>query len=216
MRAIGRRAGLIALACLPSLAGAQDIRHEESPVWSGSSVRDNTMTVRLRDAAQDYRQNAPIPRIALYDLCFPANAAEFQQLGGNGVLLVTAVVQDSTELPAPRVYVRDASHHDRDLHRLGLACGRLPDRETRIAATFGAYRCDALYVLPVAVGSGAGELFVDFAAHREGFRLARFGARWPEWLEGVTAASSEPVADSTFNAFIRREYPGPSARILQR
>lgn len=207
---------LLTLVSLASSANAQAGKHLESAAgWNAAPVSDSMMSTRLRHAAQDYRQYAPIPRIALYDLGYPSSAQEYSALGGNAVLLVTAVVRDSSELPATHVYVREGAAGDRELHRLGVACGRVATAEVAVATTFGKYRCDALYVLPLVLRAGTGELLVDFAAHRQGFRLVQFDGQLPQYLRDLRVPASPSVPDTAFATFLAREYPGLADRILR-
>jgi len=210
-------AGAIALAGCPSVIRAQVAKHVEEPVnWAGAPVSDSVMSARLREAARQFRQYAPMPRIALYDLAYPADTLEYQRLRGNGVFLVTAVAQDSTELPVARVFLRDPAAGERELRRLGVACGHLPDTEVSIIGTFGTFRCDAFYVMPIELRAGTGDVLVDFAAHRQGFRVVQFDGEVPPAFRGLRPSGSAPVADSVFASLLAREYPGLAARILRR
>jgi hypothetical protein len=61
---------------------------------------------RIASAAIQYQAYRPIPRIALFDIAFPANAEEYRSLSGYGVVVVSAVTQAVDELPPSRVFVR--------------------------------------------------------------------------------------------------------------
>src|SRR6266702_4239527 len=164
----------IAFAALSSAARAQAPLHLESDVgWSHGSVSNAALDARLAAAALQYRSYAPIPRIAFFDLAYPKDSAEAAAMNGYAVLVVTAVVQDSTELPLPQVYVRSVNG-DRELPLVARIASWLPASDTIVRPTFGRFRLDACYLLPIAARASQGDLLVDFATHRQGFRLIHF------------------------------------------
>src|SRR3989475_10537485 len=95
------------------------------------------------------------------------------------VLVVTAVAQDSTELPPASVYLR-AGPGDTKLPRAAgvQSRGGSPD----VKGTFGAFRVDVLYLLPVKQMLGEGDVLVDFAAHRRGLRRSHLSRQAPRAL----------------------------------
>ena len=114
-RALPRYVACVAFVALTASARAQAPVHLESDAgWSHGSVSNGALDARLAAAARQYRSYAPVPRIAFFDLAYPKDSTEAAAMNGYAVLVVTAVVQDSTELPLPRVYVRSVSG-DRDL-----------------------------------------------------------------------------------------------------
>ncbi len=109
-RALHPYAVCIALAALSSAAWAQAPLHLETDAgWSHGAVSNAALDARLAAAALQYRSYAPVPRIAFFDLAYPKDSTEAAAMHGYAVLVVTAVVQDSTELPLPHVYVRAAA-----------------------------------------------------------------------------------------------------------
>mgnify|MGYP007037813686 CR=1 FL=1 len=72
--------------------------------WHRNAVDNAHMNRRIADAAEQYKEYAPIPRIAFYDIGFPKDQAEFEELNGYGILLVSALSQDASELPIKKVY----------------------------------------------------------------------------------------------------------------
>src|SRR2546426_1728471 len=116
-RALHPYAACIAFAALSSAARAQAPLHLESDAgWSHGSVSNAALDARLAAAAVQYRSYAPVPRIAFFDLAYPKDSTEAAAMNGYTVLVVTAVVQDSTELPLPRVYVRSVSGNRSEEH----------------------------------------------------------------------------------------------------
>src|SRR6266487_1956348 len=176
-RALHSYAVCIAFAALSSPAWAQAALHLETDAgWSHGAVSNAALDARLAAAALQYRSYAPVPRIAFFDLAYPKDSTEAAAMHGYAVLVVTAVVQDSTELPLPHVYVRSVNG-DRELPLVARVASWLPASDTIVRPTFGRFRLDASYLLPVAARASQGDLLVDFATHRQGFRLIHFRGR---------------------------------------
>src|SRR5437016_12659679 len=155
------------------------------------------------------------PRIAFFDLAYPKDSTEAAAMHGYAVLVVTAVVQDSTELPLPHVYVRSVNG-DRELPLVARVASWLPVSDTIVRATFGRFRLDASYLLPLAARASQGDLLVDFAIHRQGFRLIHFAGDVPEPVRRLqfTGTPSGQPAPSTVWAMVQREYPDLAAALL--
>src|SRR6266516_2674306 len=201
-RALHSYAVCIAFAALSSPAWAQAALHLETDAgWSHGAVSNAALDARLAAAALQYRSYAPVPRIAFFDLAYPKDSTEAAAMHGYAVLVVTAVVQDSTELPLPLV-ARVASW--------------LPASDTIVRPTFGRFRLDASYLLPVAARASQGDLLVDFATHRQGFRLIHFAGDVPEPVRRLrfTGTPSGQPAPSTVWAVVQREYPDLAAALL--
>jgi len=215
-RALHPYAACIAFAALSSAARAQAPLHLESDAgWSHGSVSNAALDARLAAAAVQYRSYAPVPRIAFFDLAYPKDSTEAAAMNGYAVLVVTAVVQDSTELPLPHVYVRSVSG-DHELPLIARVASWLPATDTIVRATFGRFRLDASYLLPLTARASQGDLLVDFAIHRQGFRLIHFAGDVPEPVRRLrfTGTSAEQPAPSTVWVMVRREYPDLAAALL--
>src|SRR6266702_2117598 len=217
-RALPRYVACVAFVALTASARAQSPVHLESDVgWSHGSVSNAALDARLAAAALQYRSYAPIPRIAFFDLAYPKDSAEAAAMNGYAVLVVTAVVQDSTELPLPHVYVRSVSG-DHELPLVARIASWLPASDTIVRPTFGRFRLDACYLLPIAARASQGDLLVDFATHRQGFRLIHFAGDVPEPVRRLrfTGTSAEQPAASTVWAMVQREYPDLAAALVPR
>src|SRR5256886_6808793 len=101
---------------------------------------------------------------------FPYTTLFRSAMHGYAVLVVTAVVQDSTELPLPHVYVRSVNG-DRELPLVARVASWLPVSDTIGRPPFGRVCLDAAYLLPIAGRASQGDLLVDFATHPPGVRL---------------------------------------------
>jgi len=201
------------LGSIALLAAAQVTQHVEQNLgWANGPVSNTALDGRLSQAAAQYRSYAPVPRIAFYDIAFPKDCAELAAMNDQAVLVVTAVAQDSTELPPASVYLR-AGPGDTKLPRAAGVQSRVisPD----VKGTFGAFRVDVLYLLPVKQMLGEGDVLVDFAAHRQGFRLAHLSGQVPKPLAACpeTRTPVQPPAGSVLWGLVRREYPDLSQAV---
>lgn len=197
------------LAGQPTLASAQDQRHiVSSAMWSRTPLSDSGMTVRLRSAALEYRSYAPVPRIALYEFGYAANNKEHLSLNGYAGLTVTAMSQDSLELPLGRLFFRDAGGGELELVPLATVCRELDSSHAEISATLGRYRCDAIYAVPGTIRTQVGHLMVDYRIRRRDFRLASFDGTIPQALADLDLSVTGPLpAHAVLRAFLVREFP---------
>jgi hypothetical protein len=180
---------------------------EEKPL-SRAPVTPENMRRRIEEAAAKYQEHAPVPRILLYDIGYPRDAEEYARLDGHAVLLVTALSQERGELPLRRLYV-SAGGREVELKPLKLALSEQTAALDLAARTFGPFREDALYLLPLHLRARAGELLADFASNRTRMKLADFGTPLPDDVSGFGVkppTGSGPSADA-LQEFIRREYP---------
>ena len=199
----------------PPTAYAQDVIHLEGAAeWNNNPASDAKMTARLNRAAVEYRKHAPIPRIAMFDIGYPLDSAEYRSLHGFAAIMVTTVSQDSAELPLARLFFRASTGRETNLASVVQSCGRLLPSDSIIRDTFGKYRCDALYLFPVTFGATPGELLADFAIRRFGFRLAQFGEAIPPALRKLPLGppGSPPLLGDAL-PFVNREFPA-FARLL--
>jgi hypothetical protein len=200
------------IGAVPPCAFAQ--QHVETTLgWSKTAVTNTALDARIRDAAKQYRTYAPIPRTAFFDIAYPKDSSEAQALSGYAVMVVTALVQDSTELPLTELYFRTASG-DRPFDLYSSVASTVVD--TVISATFGRFRLDALYLIPLASRLVTGELLADFATHRRGFRLGQFDGQVPEQLQhlGTVRTPQHLPPDAAVAIIVRREYPDLAPLLL--
>jgi len=177
--------------------------------WNNKPVTPAALQQRIETAAVQYAQYAPVARVAFYDIAFPRNADEYSALDGYAVLLITALSQEQTELPLKKVYVR-ADGKEIELKQISAVLSKQSNASDQAAKTFGAYRVDALYLLPVHLHSKNGDLVIDFAKNRDGFKLAEFS---PEAASPLGSLPNKPPvgaapAEAALMRFIEREYPG--------
>lgn len=184
----------------------RESHREESLGWSSGPVSNSALDASLREAAVRYRANAPVPRYAFFDIACPRDSVEAAALNGYAILVVTALVQDKSEIPLRRIYFR-SSNGDQQVRLHAAVASRITDSSIR--ATFGAFRYDAAYLLPLALRVMAGDLLLDFAAHRQEFRLARFTGDIPDPIRrlGPLSPPRGRPSKAAINNLIRREYP---------
>lgn len=82
----------------------------------GSAHRGKDVA-RIAESASEHRDYAPIPRAAFFDIAYPDDRGEYAALAGYGLLLVTIVTQDSTEIPLSCLHLRGEGGADGDTLR---------------------------------------------------------------------------------------------------
>ncbi len=196
-----------AVALLSPALGATQVAHLESNMAWTNGTRA-ALNARLRDAANEYRKYAPVPRVALYDVAYPKDCGELATMKGFAILAVTAVAQDSTELPPSEVYAV-VTGAQTPLFQVAGGQSHVASSDTLVSATFGTFRYDALYLLPVSASRAQAEVLVDFAAHRRGFRLATLSGQIPQRLRSCVPSSTktETPNSAAIGEFVQREYP---------
>jgi hypothetical protein len=75
--------------------------------------------------------------------------------------------------------------------------------------TFGRFRSDALYLLPVYLRMKTADLFVDFAENDLGMKVAVFGTPVSESVRKlkISPPSGKGPNEPFLTEFVKREYP---------
>ena len=137
-----------------------------------------------------------------YDICFPANAPEYEALGKNAILMVRASSAISTELPLRSVYVTVKGLRT-NLQRVHLEPRQeAGDKSEQVA----------FYLLPLRFIKSDAALAADFTGARQGFGMTQFSARaLPKEMPPFARLDEydQPVdADlATVREVLLREYP---------
>jgi hypothetical protein len=197
---------LLLLTALGLPAQAQIVHYESRLTLSRTPVTNAALDAKIHQVAVQARSYAPVPRVAFYDIAYPADSSEYLAMHGYALLVVTVIDQDSSELPPARVYVPSAAG-DHNLLLVSLRPSIVAD--TGVRATFGSQRVDALYLLPVPLRNQGGALLLDFAKNRQGFRLGLFDSPLPAAVGAMTqlrTASDLPPLTVVL-AMFHREYP---------
>jgi hypothetical protein len=181
---------------------------EEASVWKNEAATPARMNQRIEEAAIKFAPHAPVPRLVLYDIGYPNSEQEYAALDGNAVILFTALSQVRDELPLQRVYVLSEGK-EIELKLLKVVLAELPQTDTASVKTFGRFRADALYLLPMSLRAKNGDLLVNFQKNRQAFKVAAFGTPLRDELNKllqIKSAGAGP-SQSTLETFIKREYP---------
>ncbi len=172
--------------------------------WRNQPATPERMNQRIEQAS--VRVNGPVPRGILYDIAFPRDNEELQALNGYAVILLTSLAHDRNELPLQRVYV-SLDGQETELKQIRLVLSQQTDPNRLSVKMFGAFRADALYLLPAYLRLSPGSLIADFAGGKS-LKVATFGTPVSADVAKLdikpsTATPSNEVVEQ----FIRREYP---------
>jgi len=191
-----------------SVLGQSTINSESK--WRRQPVDNATMNQRAVELAEQYKQYAPIPRIALYDIGYPKDKAEFDELNGYAILLIAAWSQSPNELPLKRAYMTLSDGKTVELKGIKQISVKEESAASQVAKTFGQYRTDTLYLFPVFLRFQAGNLLIDFSQNRIGMKVASFDGNKPEGIGFLPETKPNPAKsiEKALQAFIKREYPG--------
>lgn len=166
---------------------------------------------RIREAAEEYKAAGEIPRIALYDVAFPASQKELTELNQNAVVLITALTKDPLELPLRRVFVADGKQ-EVELTKLSALMSQV--HTDLVARVFGQNRQDSMFLLPVRLTWKKATLKLDFAKNRSGFTVGQLNPPPPangmSWSE--KPAGDRVPSQAALEHLIEREYPGLLAK----
>lgn len=184
-------------------ASAQELRR--APGLPGT-VSPATIEQRVDAAVERLRQQGKsVDRLVEIDSYLPANQAEYDRLGGNGVALLSALTREQSELPLARVYL-SVGGREIDLVPIGSA-QRLPVSRKMTAEGFR-FREDRFYLLPAIEVKKDGFIIVDWSANRSGFRVYALPMTSGGWMEtGKLGSPGKPDPDALV-AVLRREYGG--------
>jgi len=192
------------LACC-LLASAEEAPH----TWRSRPATPARMAERLAQAADLAAAQAPVSFVALYDIAYPYNEGEYDRLGGNAILLITALTQQRAELPLKRVYVVDQNRAV-ELRELKAVLSGPGERSAKAVKVFGPYRSDGLYLLPIRLRLKPSELYVEFGGALSNVRVATFGGpASPAVATVLSRVTRDPsLAEEFVREFTQREYPG--------
>jgi len=176
--------------------------------WRNQPATPARISQQIEDAAVQYAQYAPVPRIVFFDIGYPQDEKESAALDANAVILFTALSQDRDELPLKRVYAVSEGK-EIELKLLKIVLAELPTTDTASAKAFGRFRADALFLLPISLRVKNCDLLVDFQKKRLAFKVTTLGTPLPEELKNLPRVRSTGAgpSPSTLEAFIKREYP---------
>ena len=182
--------------------------------WHKNNVSLAGMDQRISDAAEKFKQYGQIPKIAFYDIGYPKDEKEFDELNGYGFLLIVALAQDEKNLPLKRVFVAEDGKVT-ELKLVKSVLSKSADTESLVYKTFGSFRMDALYAFPVYLRMKKGDLISEFGLGGEGLKMASFDGRKPLNIKilpdkmptesGLPDAASEKFIKENIRVFLKIE-----------
>jgi len=194
-------------ACLGTPAGAQIV--SKSPP-SQHAVTPADMDKRLEEQAADTKKIAPrAARVALVDFAWPMSREEYRATAKFVVVLVVAVSQQEQELPLKRLYVQSGGRTVA-LQKIASERRSVPEG-SEVEKVFGRFREDSFYLAPAGAMMRKGDLLIDFAINRSGFRVYELPGTPPDFVRAdrnpnpARGAKPDPGA---LRAMIEREYAG--------
>ena len=175
--------------------------------WSSSPVSSAALDPHIRNAIKQLGSKGPVSRAAFYDITYPRDSMELGETGGYGILLVTAIVHDSTDIPLTRVYAHTAAG-DQNLVPFAAVASRIAPSNSGLVRTVGPFRFDAVYLFPVAARLELGELVAAFADSNTQSALVHLDRTKvvPAWV-GRAGWPSVGPSPSAIWELIEREYP---------
>jgi len=124
-------------------------------------------------------------------------------------VLVSAVSQSADELPLKRVYIENASGTIA-LQKIASIRRDVPQK-SQIFAMLGPYREDSFYLAPAGSMMRKGQVMVDFAVRRTGFRLYELPGTPPAFVKAdrnpMPAFDAKPNP-AALKTLLEREYTG--------
>ena len=204
---------IMSLFILATAAAAIPPHQKPTPlgetVWRTEPATPERMNQRIAEAAVKYQDHAPIARAVFYDIGYPANKQEFANLDGCAVILISALSQEQDELPLKRVYVL-ADAQQIELKSVQKVLVDQSGTSSPSTKTFGNYRADALYLLPVYLRLKATEVLVDFAKNKNDYKIATFGTEVDASVSNLprNVPTGSGPSENILKDFIKREFPG--------
>jgi hypothetical protein len=199
--------GLLALF-VAQAASAQTLT--KRPVSRGE-VSYAEMTERLEQSAIRTAKSAPkgAARGSSVDFCWASSPEEYRVLEKHVLVLVSAVTQDSAELPLRRVYVTTGGK-ETELIRLSSQLSGVK-KGSKTFSVLGPYREDGFYLAPAGLMMSDGYLQADFAVRRNGFNLYKLPGTPPDFIKADSNPMPAPDAKPdtpALKALLQREYSG--------
>lgn len=206
---------LVAGVALPVLLAslAAGLRSQQQPpeiptTWHSRPATPERMNQRLEDAAAQAKGYAPLPFVSLYDIGYPNDRAEYAALNGHCVFLLTLLAPQKDRLPVKRLYV-SVDGHQVELALIKMVLSDLSGTDSAAVRTFGPFRYDALYLLPIRFRAERRSLLADLG-DRTGVEVAVFRSPVSSSVAAFmeTRLSGEGPTPQALGVFVRREYPG--------
>jgi hypothetical protein len=210
-------AGLIFLSIGSSVSAAQDRTLEETKsrtyssdlVWRKQPATPEETNQKIEQAALQSKDEGSISHATFYNIAYPENSSEYEALNGHALLMVTAISKKQEELPLKSVYVQQGA--DRiELKLIRMFLSDQSGSNDVSVKVFGAYRMDAVYILPISLRTKAGTLLADYAQNHSGVKVAVFGSSLPKKVAEIASRHPKSQTEPQFvilEEFIEKEFP---------
>ena len=187
------------IASLPVLLAAASASAQAAPPSGNTRGAASTVDSVLKNLGVESIRNIDA------DICFPATAEEYAELGKNAIVMLTSSSAISTELPLKAVYAM------RNGVRIPLQ--RITSLDKSIHAQSGRTSQVSFYLMPIQLMKQDARILADFNGQRRGFGFFSFSA-----AEGIDPGApafarldeyddpSEPDM-ATVQAVVLREFP---------
>lgn len=171
------------------------------------AVTQKNILESIHESIEKYRNILPVERISLYDITYPKDKKEFNKLNGNSLILLTSITHTKEEFPIKRVFVETNEGKEYTLLKL-LEIG-VEVNEKIVKESFGKYRSDAVYLLPLDLTKKNSLLKLDFNVNRKNFTLIDFPLEKTDLEEVVdfNSASHKRPPTNIIIELILREIP---------
>lgn len=176
--------------------------------WADEPAAPAKMNVRVKEVAKDYKQYKDLgqfARIGFFDLTQPLDEQEYNALAGHALMLITTIARDQTDLPLRRAYLK-VGGREFELQLISSVLSKQLDANDRVAKAFGAYRADALYLVPIHQHFDRADVLVDFP-HKAGLRLGEITATAFAARDTASAALAAQPNEEVLKRVIARECP---------
>ena len=213
-KSLGAAAAALMLAVMASVsaqeatpgaaAGPSDAK--DAPVEH--RVTPDDIDKRIEERAAEIQKIAPkgAARYVVYDIAWPATAEEYRALGRHAILFLSAVSQNTDELPLKQVYTRQSG---KSLPLKQLSSKRRDVPSGSLTHTmFGPYREDSFYLLPIGALMQEWKLLADFAKNRNEFSISLSQLSPPRFIQTDRTRNAGKLDPAALKTILEREFPG--------
>ena len=209
-KVLGAAAAALMLAMIAS-APAQEAAPPSSDAKEAPAehrVTPDDIDKRIEERAAEIQKIAPkgAARYVVYDIAWPATAEEYRALGRHAILFLSAVSQNTDELPLKQVYTRQGG---KSLPLKQLSSKRRDVPPGSLTHTmFGPYREDSFYLLSVGAVMQEWKLLADFAKNRNEFSISLSQLNPPRFIQTDRTRNAGKLDPAALKTILEREFPG--------
>jgi hypothetical protein len=168
---------LLLTACATTIDGGHGLEYAFHRDMGQGPLTASALQFRLADAANKHRESAPTSRITYAALEFPEGRSEYDAMKGFGLLWVTALSRDESELPLKNL--RLFTHHSGIVYLNSVANFNTRETDPRIIRTMGPYRYDGVFLVPIYQETLGSKVVADFQNQRDSFLIATVSSSPP-------------------------------------